>query len=283
MSVVIPDSIEPYIGYKALRIGKDGMLSSPQQSEFRWPVGHRAEAVCKGKGGKHYDWVQVPGDPDRPIILHGTELSTITTTTLVNPQLNSFPPNLPLKEGHTWEFRLSDPRAGHQNCSCGIYVVETEEQVSRYLDLDCVLCKIAVWGQVTVANRGARGEFAYPQVMYVPAHLADVAPLVADLYGIPAEPISTIHPALKERVAEINAAAEQKKKLRRMKYEQEKREAKQASIFFGIISIPIWFVAISMLVTTGFFWFVGPAVLAMLACAVALIALVDYRQSLPKS
>lgn len=226
--VVIPDSIEPYVGWKALRITKDGLLQSPLQC-FNWPVGVRTVAVClrSGVGVYHH--------------------------------------------------------SGNRTCTCGIYVVETEGQTIPYLHPDCVLCKVALWGQVTIADRGARGQYAYPQVMYVPEHLMNVAPLVADLYEIPLEAMQQEHPVLKAHYVKIGHEVAQKKKMKRMKVEQERRDARGAFWVFILASILVLASWYGSFLRYGLLCSIGPLILASLTTVIALIALIDSKRPIPEA
>lgn len=66
------------------------------------------------------------------------------------------------------------PRAG---CTCGIYAARTVAQVLEHarrfrLGVDAVhrvVGRVSLWGEVVEAERGWRGEHAYPQALFVPA------------------------------------------------------------------------------------------------------------------
>ena len=70
-TMVVPDSIEPVYGWKALKITKDGRLASPQQDTI-WPVKKRLEAKCSSNR-KTFAWTAVYGTPkDGPVEVSGT-------------------------------------------------------------------------------------------------------------------------------------------------------------------------------------------------------------------
>jgi hypothetical protein len=53
-----------------------------------------------------------------------------------------------------------DPVA--EDCSCGIYVVESIEEAAGYYHYGRFLVKMALWGRVIIGDKGARGQYAYP-------------------------------------------------------------------------------------------------------------------------
>lgn len=175
----VPDSIEPYIGWKALRLNGDGTLSSPQVRS-RWPVGERLEATCQHGDAITWKWVEVPDDEAESLI---EEDMTFTFGSL--PPM---PPKRP-REGYTWF-----PRAVHvehevvdKDCSCGIYAVNHPLHCFGYLDNHSVLAQVAIWGKTVIATHGVRGQYAYPQKLVAPGSVAEQAALAGELYGVPVE------------------------------------------------------------------------------------------------
>ena len=60
--MVVPDSIDPVKGYKALNVNtNDGTLWSPSET-VQWPVKQRLEAHCT-RGLSQWSWVPIEGKP----------------------------------------------------------------------------------------------------------------------------------------------------------------------------------------------------------------------------
>ena len=95
--------------------------------------------------------------------------------------------------------------APDEGCHCGVYAVADASSLASYLDgaypgrqaLDRVIGQVRLWGKVIECERGWRAARAYPERIYVPAHLTDgrtrrhAAEIVAGLrdYGVPVEPM----------------------------------------------------------------------------------------------
>jgi hypothetical protein len=70
--------------------------------------------------------------------------------------------------------------APDEECECGIYAARSPEALTRYLDstypgrqaVECALGRVRLWGKVVEAKRGWRGQYAYPDTIYVPDRLA---------------------------------------------------------------------------------------------------------------
>jgi hypothetical protein len=93
--------------------------------------------------------------------------------------------------------------APDEECQCGIYAARSPETLAPYLDsallgrmaVERVLGRVRLWGKVIAAERGWRGEHAYPDAIYVPNRLTpkqelhkavEVAGGLRD-YGVPVE------------------------------------------------------------------------------------------------
>lgn len=88
-----------------------------------------------------------------------------------------------------------------KGCSCGLWVVKDKDQARRYAGQysASIVAEVAIWGRFVEHAGGWRGEFAYPQRIFVlePALLdphgwkheefVAWAEEVGGLYGIPAE------------------------------------------------------------------------------------------------
>jgi hypothetical protein len=173
--MIVPDSIQPVTGWKALVI-RNGWLYSPQQAT-RWPLRQPLEAACS-KAQLEYEWElhDTPAEWDEEEFwIPASFLREGGTTTF------SWPAS-PAPTGKTWRPK----RLPHnmQPCSCGIYVVETPQQCSYYLQGENrVLCEIALWGQTVIASQGARGQYAYPQKIVAARQQEELARPVAENYG----------------------------------------------------------------------------------------------------
>jgi hypothetical protein len=181
VSFLVPDSIEPYCGYKALQI-VDGHLVSPSRFA-RWPKHEPLESTCQKAGAaeQRFEWVLVPA-PEGWEDMFWVPAKFLREGTTTHFGWPSGPP----PEGMTW---VPKPEVHHlTGCTCGIYVVETTPQLHGYLSgPDHVIVWIAVWGEVVLGARGARGQYAYPQKIWAAEQQWDIAVRVADEYGIPVE------------------------------------------------------------------------------------------------
>ncbi len=191
---VIPDSIEPYIGYKALNMGaNDGWLSSPQQAVV-WPPGKRLEASCT-RGLSQWSWVPVEGEPrstdDTTVVssssgvMYATSAATTSMITSVRPVQPPRKPNNPLPPGWNWSWEPLTHDVPAEDCSCGIYVVDHPEGCQGYISSRSVLVEVALWGTVIIGERGARGQYAYPQRLIASKRHAVYFRPSSELYGIP--------------------------------------------------------------------------------------------------
>lgn len=181
MTMIVPDSIEPYRGYKALR-ATDGILYSPQQNT-PWPKLKPLRSACGGTQRKPtFTWQPVPTPPgweQQTFWVPSDVLAEGTSTFLPWPKTE--PP-----EGHTYIPVIEPHRL--TGCKCGIYIVDTPNQCRGYLsNEDCYICEIAGWGEVVHGDRGVRAQYAYPQQIYAAEQQAEQAIKAADNYRIPVE------------------------------------------------------------------------------------------------
>jgi hypothetical protein len=180
--VIVPDTIEPYHGWKALR-ASDGLLLSPTYPTL-WPPRQPLEASCTLVQTPSFQWKLVAAPPgwEQHFWIPSSFLQENSTTTF------SWPPG-EAPPGMTWipedePHRLAD-------CHCGIYVVADANRCGPYLygqpGETRLLAEIALWGQTVLASHGARGQYAYPTRLYAAEQQAAVAVPVADSYGVPLE------------------------------------------------------------------------------------------------
>ena len=189
---VIPDSIEPYKGYKALNVAPDGTLWSPSE-KLRWPVKQRAEAHCT-RGLSQWSWVPVEGKPREmdatKMVRPGNAIVTTavwvsSTTTRPVPSQNAIKPSNPLPPGWSWSWEPLTHDAPAEGCSCGLYAVSQPVDCLSYVQPEGVIVEVAVWGKVVPASRGVRGQYAYPQSILSPGEIVDELMVTAKLYEIP--------------------------------------------------------------------------------------------------
>lgn len=190
-TTVVPDSIEPYIGYKALAT-QDGHLFSPSQFA-RWPWRGPITSQC-AKTNQYLEWklvpIPAPGWEER-FWVPASVLHEGRTTKVGWPAEE--PP-----EGMTW---VPDTSIHHlEHCSCGIYAVDTVQQTKDYLrGADRVLCKVAMWGEVVIGSKGARGQFAYPQYIWAAEQQSQLVEDLSDNYGVTVEIIRFMRPEFIKR------------------------------------------------------------------------------------
>ena len=189
---MIPDAIEPYRGWKILKLGTE-WLSSPQQAT-RWPPGQRLEASCTANHGFRFV-LSVPGEP----LPEGTIL--YQTIAQPNTSLHLVLPLLPLEINYYFDaatvpgsklslIREQQPIVA-QHCTCGIYVLDDPYHCQGYADhwKTNVLAEVALWGRVIKAERGARGQYAYPQKLIGLSYYEQMISEMAARYQIPYETV----------------------------------------------------------------------------------------------
>ena len=182
---VVPDAIEPVVGWKALRMRPPFLLSPSFEQE--WP--HRAPLVseCRAPGPPRtqFSWKAIPSPEG-----WDEELFWVPSCFLAEGRSTFFPwPSDPAPPGMTYvPVELPHDMAG---CKCGIYVVTDAKDCRAYLQgLDRVLVQIAVWGSVVPGSQGCRGSLAYPQLIVAGYQQSEMAIPVAEAYGVPLELIA---------------------------------------------------------------------------------------------
>lgn len=189
---VVPDSIEPYVGFKYLSL-IDGVLVSNCGYD-RWPTRSRAVAECKAQG--QYKW-------------QALKQATVSTPESVqalfhqmNPVYSYIPypsaiakPTLELPHGYVWSYEQErfDHEPADESCSCGFYAVDEKKDCAPYAAMhNGVLVEVAIWGKVVVGDTGARGQYAYPQRIIASPEMAEAATTAGEAYGIPVEIDETV-------------------------------------------------------------------------------------------
>jgi hypothetical protein len=177
--VTAPDGIEPVVGWRCWRVldTKDGFALNSATNDTRWPARLALEASCPSTGAH------------------------------------------------------DSPSAA---CSCGIYAARQPELVLGYFppvvsraatiiapailgyDTVVVVGLVSLWGRVVEGERGWRGRYAYPRELFVPSAIRHyrrgrgtrfqvfdsraLADALAELYDVPAQVTSTVHPRQLELV-----------------------------------------------------------------------------------
>lgn len=159
--MLIPDSIEPIVGYKYLCIVREGgpegdprLISayfgdSIGKVRMGWPVDAPAEAECHRTHHENTVWtLEALRSPpkDRPWgrldDQHGEK------------------PQVVLGAGLDWYWVAEPHLPPVDNCSCGIYAVSDPKRAQTYRQDHRALVRIAQWGRTVPAANGARSQYA---------------------------------------------------------------------------------------------------------------------------
>lgn len=179
---VVPDTIEPHLGIKALTI-RDGTLHSPQQGTA-WPKQKRLEAACKYRS---IAWELRDSPEGWP-----KELFWVPSSVLRQGESTDVGwPTEPAPPGKTWVPHEVEHQLSLCTAKCGIYVVDTPRQCEPYLrdhwgqrNGHTILASVALWGQVVKGNKGARGQYAYPIRLVGPLEWEPQMRATAEAYAI---------------------------------------------------------------------------------------------------
>lgn len=205
---VIPDSIEPYRGYKALDIvAATAELCSPSYATV-WPVWDKLSAVCPS-GASRWTWVPVEREPREldatDFVNPGFSVVVTASSAAVGVVPTAYPPepkpNNPLPPGWNWSWEPLTHDAPAEGCNCGIYVASDPEGCLSYLSPTGVIVEIALWGKVIPAHSGARGQYGYPQRILAPEQILKEVRPTAELYQIPIEVLDVPEPKEEEEPA----------------------------------------------------------------------------------
>lgn len=167
----IPDGITPVTGWRAWRVEGDELSSI--HSPSHWPVGSALTSICQrrivigGTGGLMFRYEELahksgPASDYRQST--GEHVVKFGEVDFLLPR-------------QVTPVKLPAPR---ENCSCGIYAASSLDGAMKHGNL--VIGRVALWGTVIVHESGWRGEFAYPQALYVNDPKARA---VAERYGVP--------------------------------------------------------------------------------------------------
>jgi hypothetical protein len=153
--LVVPDSVEPVIGWRCWGYDPGRGLHSPLQG-LAWPAREAVTAKCDVEGQYAH--------------------AVMTFSTSANPS----PPK--------------EHEAPHAYCNCGIHAAASISQaITDYGQNGFTLCgTVKLWGRVVEGIYGWRGEKAYPDQLWVLSESAErgamvehFARLIGDEYAIP--------------------------------------------------------------------------------------------------
>lgn len=181
---VVPFSVDPYIGWKALQLTKAGLFSPTYDAT--WPPLRPLEARCAGVTEHNiYKWAPIASNAPQPIA--DDQGGTMPLFLTPGGEWASQPPEIELPPGYSWGLEQTITPIVSEYCNCGIYAVDDPDDCNFYLGLnkDNVLVQVALWGRLIRGENGARGEYAYPQQIVLPPEFADRAEQVQALYQVP--------------------------------------------------------------------------------------------------
>lgn len=188
MSMVIPDAIEPVVGWRCFDI-VDGLLVSPQQ-RMPWPPKVAAKASC-GNSRWSCEWMQATPEQrvgfEREASEEGYEAATGHYVKFLMPggAIEEVPVYMPWGMVTTRippikhypdpgkEWVLVVVQRGHpspsEGCSCGIHLATELSNALGYRGqtANAAVGWVKGWGKVIPASRGFRVEFAYPAKLYL--------------------------------------------------------------------------------------------------------------------
>jgi hypothetical protein len=187
VSLVIPDAIEPVVGWRCFDI-VDGLLVSPQQ-RMPWPPGRKAKATCSNERWS-CEWnLRTPkerSELEAKAAAEGFEAATGHYVKFLMPdgeveQVSVYMPwglrgGVPPvtyypTEGHEWvlEVAIHGHPAPHDGCSCGIHLATDISHALQYRgqtqSAAIGICK--GWGKVIKGSRAHKVEFSYPERLYL--------------------------------------------------------------------------------------------------------------------
>lgn len=191
---VIPDGITARVGWRAWNV-RSGRLVS-QFDGVEWEPGKPREASCQRRysqpfytrpySGSQYD----PKTHEYKVPLGVAQL-TAQPSVWPDTALQAAPQLIvlhPVAWPECVDMYAHDDSPGDA-CGCGFHAATKIETARGYGE---ILGRVALWGKVVEHEQGYRGEYAYPQALYVPDH--DFGRLKSQLavYGVPVLKMSEI-------------------------------------------------------------------------------------------
>lgn len=227
--IVIPDAVEPILGWKAVGL----MQASPTtlvlmslHDHAAWPMKKPFMAECRIQRHGYWRWTQSFGDlprttqedVDRMLEEEKNRVAApqslgVTAVTLASSAVSSFAftpaatfsyPPMPktiLVRGY-WALHYYIPphNTPGEDCSCGIYIADNFDLAAGYASQQpCVFMRVAGWGKVVPGTQGWRVEHAYPQEMFLIGGKDAEAEQLGKAYGVPCFAASSL-PAVKKHI-----------------------------------------------------------------------------------
>lgn len=167
---VVPDYIEPLIGYRAWYVF-DGRLASINNHQ-QWPEKQPMQAKCDNaeSGGLHG--------------MTGMMSSMVTSTVSMTTPVYATPAQAAVLAFGQW-FNRCRHKAPMIGCSCGIYAHKhvNGSYMQSAPGSYHAWGEVYLWGKIQEYEDGYRAQFAYPKSLSTGA--ADVAQAIAAKYGVP--------------------------------------------------------------------------------------------------
>lgn len=182
--MVIPDEVEPTIGWRAWTYTAAGLVS-PQRGT-PWPARQHIEAECLF---------------DRLVMPFASAPGLVLATKALHD------------EGHEADTPHAAPM---ETCNCGIHATAIPAAAQSYATGLEIVGTVKLWGRVVEGEWGWRAQYAYPNRLWLIAPseragtgvLDKLAGQISDEYGVPVE-VSTLS-ALIDRASEILPVDEEK-------------------------------------------------------------------------
>lgn len=187
---IIPDGIDPVVGYRSWGFDGNRLISSFNNQP--WEPGEAFKALC---GNAHWAWEAVEGGGEsleeiaknmQPVAGYTIASSATSFSTVLNPfriqQPNypTFMPNVTLPDGWGYVGRLVGHDAPREGCHCGVYAAVDMARRPP----NTVWGELYMWGKVIKGTFAHRSEFAYPKALVTTS--PDVAEKLGK-YGVPIE------------------------------------------------------------------------------------------------
>lgn len=198
-NLLVPDGITPVVGWRAWKL-INGQLQSIHYGGA-WESRKPQESACHGQkresGYLYFASMWTFG---------ATTASPMTGTTNEDLHLACRPTKYNKKTGESYleieeGYNLYASRpvekkvlpAPMEGCNCGVYAARSLSTAIEYEKGDQpgaqkearVLGRVALWGKVIVYDKGWRGQYAYPQAIYLTAEQMRHHKDALSAYGVP--------------------------------------------------------------------------------------------------
>lgn len=163
----IPDAITPVVGVRAWRVTKtlrkEDRLFSIYKQDVNWPIGRRLEAKCISPASI---WGAMAASSwNARAALYGI---------MVDDPVKKLPPH----------------QAPFDNCTCGIYALNSElfvGEVKPWMN-DAILGIVLMWGHILEGDRGYRSQYAKVVALWMDTadpERVDLISQMAEMYKVP--------------------------------------------------------------------------------------------------